>query len=246
MRNLKFPINKSAVSCPSVQWQPSRPQSTWVASGEAPEREARPLTTMTHSVFRWWTVKSKASPPFKPYLKWGSLFVSSWKNILWVGGWIRTVTNCCRYGVKHLEVRGAGSKRALWNFTRSTLCKRLSWHRTEGKSHTARHTEREERGRRAAGEGTVARLHCSGGGKCCLWGEKLRGVKAWDVWCLELCPDCMTLPLLRPLIQFSVCHCWTFSLSVSVQHVSHTPRLSVIGWFDVGLLKGGASFPLTQ
>lgn len=73
------------------------------------------------------SLKSKASPPFKPHLKWGSLFVSSWKNILRVGGWIRTVTNCCRYGVKHLEVRRAGSERVLWNFTRSILCKRLSW-----------------------------------------------------------------------------------------------------------------------
>lgn len=86
----------------------SVPHWTWVASGDAPVREARPLTTMTHSVLRWWTL-SKVNPPrpFKPHLRWGSLFVSSWKNILWVGGWIWTVTNCCRYGVKHLEDRGA-------------------------------------------------------------------------------------------------------------------------------------------
>lgn len=71
---------------------------------------------------------------FQTLSKWGSVFVSSWKNILRVGDWIWTVTNCFRCGVKDSDDRGAGSKWALWNFTRSTLCKRPSRCRTDGES----------------------------------------------------------------------------------------------------------------
>lgn len=140
------PENKKISKCCFMGGSQNRPQFTWAASGDAPEREARPLPTMTHIVFRWWTsLKSKAPPPqFEPHLKWGSLFVSSWKNILRVGGWIRTVTNCCRYGVKHLEVRGVREQSERCGILPGQSYVRGWADRGQrAKSHTVRQTDRE-------------------------------------------------------------------------------------------------------
>lgn len=129
----------------------------------------------------------KVNPPFhcKPHLKWGSVFLSSWKNILWVGGWIRTVRNCChhRENTSNLEEQRAGKQSGILPgqpYVRS-------WAEI---GQTIRFIESQiDRKRRAAPKkeeavigGTLARLlSLTGGGICCLWGEELRGMSgAWS------------------------------------------------------------------
>lgn len=74
------PENKKISKCCFMGGSQNRPQFPWAASGDAPEREARPLPTMTHIVFRWWTsLKSKAPPP-------NSSLIWSEAACLWAAG----------------------------------------------------------------------------------------------------------------------------------------------------------------
>lgn len=95
---------------------------------------------MTHSVFRWWTfLKVKPFLLLRSSLIWCEV-ACLWAagKTSWVGGLMWTVRNCCHCGFKHLEVRDAGSRRVLWNFTRSTYVRGWAASQTVRRAEEAR------------------------------------------------------------------------------------------------------------